>query len=290
MRKGIVLAGGTGSRLFPITCQVNKHLLPIYDKPMIYYSLSALMLAGIRDILLISSPGALPCFQRLFEDGSHLGLRISYARQEAPRGIAESLVIGREFLGDDSVALILADNILFGAGLSARLQAQRDSKDAVIFSYKVRGVERYGVVEIDEAGYPVSIEEKPAAPKSDRAVIGLYFYPNDVIRIAEGLRPSRRNELEITDVNRIYLQQRRLRVEHLERGYAWLDAGTEAGLLDAANFIAAIQTRQDLQIGCIEEVAWRLGWISRDELRRLAPRSGGSAYSAYVAELAERGA
>jgi len=287
MRKGIVLAGGTGSRLYPTTTAVNKHLLPVYDKPMIYYSLSVVMLAGIRNILLISNPGDLSQFQQLFQDGKHLGLDISYASQERPRGIAEAVIIGREFIGDDSVALILGDNILFGAGLSGRLRAHESDENAVVFSYKVKDPGRYGVVEIDDHGRARSIEEKPARPKSNLAVTGLYFYPNDVIEIAGKLTPSARDELEITDVNRVYMNQGRLTVEYLSRGYAWLDAGTEAALLEASNFVATIQVRQDLKIGCVEEIAWRMGWIDTQQLVSLGRRMKGSAYGDYVAMLAD---
>jgi glucose-1-phosphate thymidylyltransferase len=289
MKKGIILAGGSGTRLYPITSVVSKQLLPVYDKPMIYYSLSVLMLAGIRDIILISTPRALPEFERLLDDGSHLGMRICYATQDAPRGIADAFRVSREFLAQDSVALVLADNILFGAGLKDRLHTVTAEPDPVVFCYKVADPERYGVIELNRQGHPVSIEEKPAAPRSNLAIIGLYFYPNDVVKLAENLQPSRRNELEITDINRIYMQQERLRVVQLTRGYAWLDAGNESALLDASNFIAAIQTRQDLKIGCIEEIAWRLGWISRSDLQELARRSNGSTYGAYVAALAEGG-
>lgn len=287
MRKGILLAGGTGSRLFPVTRTVNKHLLPVFDKPMIYYSLSVLMLAGVRDILIITTPGDISQFQRLFGDGSRLGLMIAYEKQDAPRGIAEAFLIGERFIAADSVALMLGDNLLFGAGLSARLQSARDSEEAVVFSYKVKDPNRYGVIEVNSAGRGISIEEKPASPKSDLAVMGLYFYPNDVIEKARQLQPSGRNELEITDINRAYMNQNRLRVEHLGRGYAWLDAGTEAALLEASNFVSAIQTRQNLKIGCIEEIAWRMGWLSVDDLLREANSMSGSAYGAYVASVAD---
>ncbi len=287
MRKGIVLAGGTGSRLFPATSIVNKHLLPVYDKPMIYYSLSVLMLAGIRDILLISSQRDIAQFQALLRDGRHLGLSISYASQEQPRGIAEAFTIGADFIGEDSVALILGDNIFFGAGLSGKLRDHTDDRDAVVFSYRVKDPSRYGVVEIDAQGRALSIEEKPAHPKSNLAVTGLYFYPNDVIKIARTLTPSARGELEITDVNRIYMDAGRLNVEALSRGYAWLDAGTEAALLEAANFVAAIQTRQDFKIGCLEEIAWRMGWIELDHLIQLGRQIKGSAYGEYITALAE---
>ena len=281
------MAGGTGSRLFPATTIVNKHLLPVYDKPMIYYSLSVLMLAGIRDILLISSPRDLDQFQTLLGDGKHLGVTLTYASQDRPRGIAEAFTIGEDFIGSDSVALILGDNIFFGAGLSGKLRSHLDDCDAVVFSYKVKDPGRYGVVEIDAAGRALSLEEKPAQPKSNLAVTGLYFYPNDVIEIARTMTPSARGELEITDVNRIYMAQARLKVEQFSRGYAWLDAGTEAALLEASNFVAAIQTRQDFKIGCLEEISWRMGWIETTDLVALGRKMRGSVYGDYITMLAD---
>ena len=286
MRKGIILAGGTGSRLFPSTLSVSKQLLPVHDKPMIYYGLSVLMLAGIRDILIISSAGELPLFERLFGDGSTLGLSISYAPQDQPKGIAEAFIIGADFIGDDEVALILGDNIIFGYGLAERLVRAAESNRAVIFSYGVKEPELYGVVETDADGKVLSIVEKPENPASNHAVIGLYYYPNDVIDIARNLKPSGRGELEITDVNREYLNRGTLRVEHLSRGYTWMDAGNESDLLKAANFIAAIESRQGLRIACIEEVAWRMGWITSDDLAKLGHKMSNSAYGQYILSLA----
>ena len=285
MRKGIILAGGTGSRLYPLTYPVSKQLLPVFDKPLIYYGLSTLMLSGIKEILIISGPNDLPHFQNLFGDGSNLGIEIDYAPQAEPRGIAEAFIIGDNFISNDSVALILGDNILFGDGLAQRLRDASINTDAVIFSYNVNNPGAYGVVEIDQAGKAVSIEEKPAEPKSTLAVIGLYYYPNDVIEIAKGLSPSARGELEITEINQIYLQRGQLEVQQLSRGYAWLDAGTEQDLLEAANFIATIERRQGVRIGCIEEVAWRMGWITSKQLASLGQELNNSAYGQYILSL-----
>jgi glucose-1-phosphate thymidylyltransferase len=282
MRKGILLAGGTGTRLYPLTIIANKHLLPVFDKPMIYYSLSVLMLANIRDILLISTAEDVPNFQRLFGDGSHLGISIDYAVQDEPRGIAEALLIGEKFIGDQPVALMLGDNILFGVGLGKRLQNIGESDNAHIFAYRVSDPERYGVIETDADGRIVSIEEKPEKPKSNFAITGLYFYPSDAADFARNIKPSARGELEITDVNNAYLKSGRLEVETLSRGYAWLDAGTETALLDSGNFIAAIEKRQNLRIGCIEEVAWQMGWIDDSQLLTLAEKFGSSAYGQYI--------
>lgn len=286
MRKGIVLAGGSGTRLYPATRPICKQLIPVYDKPMVYYPVSVLMLAGIRDILIISTPADTPRFEELFGDGSQFGLNISYAVQDAPRGIAEAFIIGREFVGNDPVTLILGDNILFGSNLSVRLKsAAANETGATVFAYSVSDPERYGVVDIDEGGMARSIEEKPAQPKSSLAVTGLYFYDNRVLDIAAGIQPSQRGELEITDVNNVYLQQRELGVEVLNRGFAWLDAGTEHSLLDAANFIAAIERRQGLRIGCLEEIAWRQKWIDADAVAALAGNMGASGYANYLRDL-----
>ncbi len=286
MRKGIILAGGTGSRLYPITNVVCKQLLPVYDKPMIYYSLSVLMLAGIRDILIISTTQDLPRFQKLLDDGSALGVHLSFMEQTAPRGIAEALILGEEFLNGHPLALILGDNIFFGDGLSNKLQKLSEYEDAVVISYQVTCPEAYGVIEVDETGKPLTIEEKPKIPKSLNAVTGLYFYPPDAPSRARKLSPSRREELEITDLNRSYLDENRLRVEHFGRGYAWLDAGTEKDLLEASNFIATFERRQGIRIGCIEEVAWRMGWISASELNTLGLKLANSTYGKYLMKLA----
>ena len=285
MNKGIVLAGGTGSRLRPLTAGVSKQLLPVYDKPMIYYPLSVLMLAGIRDILVISTPDELPRFESVLGDGAQLGLRLSYAPQAEPRGIAEAILIGAEFIGSDSFALILGDNILFGDGLSRRLQTLDAAQNATIFAYQVRDPERYGIVEFDPNGCPTSILEKPAKPASNQAVIGLYFFPNDAVGLTRRLTPSARGELEITDLNAAYLAQDRLTVERLGRGYAWFDAGTADSLMDAANLVGAIEKRQNLKIGCLEEIAWRMNWISTDEFRRLGEAMRQSEYGRYILDV-----
>ena len=286
-RKGIVLAGGSGTRLYPATRPICKQLIPVYDKPMVYYPISVLMLAGIRDILIISTPADIPRFEDLFGDGASFGLNIEYAVQEHPRGIAEALLIGRAFVGNDPVTLILGDNILFGSNLSTRLRTVSATDDgATVFAYAVKDPERYGVVDMDADGLALSIEEKPAQPKSNLAVTGLYFYDNHVLDIARDIKPSARGELEITDVNKVYLQNKKLSVEVLNRGYAWLDAGTEHSLLDAANFIAAIERRQGLRIGCLEEIAWRQKWIDTETLLRLAEGMGKSGYAEYLRDLA----
>ena len=288
MRKGIVLAGGSGTRLYPATQPICKQLIPIYDKPMVYYPVSVLMLAGIKDILIISTPEDTPRFNDLFGDGTHLGINMSYAVQQEPKGIAEAFVIGKDFIGDDPVTLILGDNILFGGNLSTRLRAAAEHTDgATVFAYSVKDPERYGVVEIDDAGMALSIEEKPQKPKSQLAVTGLYFYDNQVVEIAESIKPSARGELEITDVNNIYLQNAALSVEVLSRGFAWLDAGTEQSLLEAANFISAIERRQGLRIGCLEEIAWRQKWISSQDLKDMGQRLGGSGYAEYLRNLVD---
>ena len=286
--KGILLAGGSGTRLHPITRGVSKQLLPIYDKPMVYYPLSTLLLAGVRDVLLISTPEDLPSYQRLFGDGAQLGVQIRYAEQPKPEGLAQAFLIGRDFVGADRVALALGDNIFHGHGLSEVLEraAARES-GATVFGYWVHDPERYGVVEFDGEGRAVDIEEKPAKPRSNYAVTGLYFYDNRVLEIAAGLAPSPRGELEITDVNNAYLEAGTLRVELLGRGVAWLDTGTYESLLQACNFVETVQERQGLRIACLEEIAFRKGYIDRDQLLELGREMNNSAYGAYLRELAE---
>jgi glucose-1-phosphate thymidylyltransferase len=286
--KGIILAGGSGSRLHPLTRAVSKQLVPIYNKPMVYYPLSTLMLAGIRDVLVITTPHEQDGFRRLLGDGSEIGLRIQYAAQPSPDGLAQAFVIGREFVGPDRVTLALGDNIFYGAHLSdyLRAAAARDV-GATVFGYQVRDPERYGVVEFDSAGRAVSLEEKPAKPRSSYAVTGLYFYDNDVLDIAAGLKPSPRGELEITDVNRAYLERGRLSVERLARGIAWLDTGTHDALMQASNFIQAIEERQGLMVACLEEIAFRMGYITAPELTRLARNMGSSPYGQYLFRVLE---
>jgi glucose-1-phosphate thymidylyltransferase len=289
--KGIVLAGGSGSRLYPVTRGVSKQLLPVFDKPMIYHPLSTLMLAGIRDILVITTPHEQDMFRRLLGDGSSLGLSIEYAVQPEPQGLAQAFIIGRSFVGTDRVALALGDNIFYGAHFSDYLRsAAARSSGATVFAYRVRDPERYGVIEFDESGRAVGIEEKPSTPKSPFAVTGLYFYDNSVLDIAASLRPSARGELEITDVNRIYLERGRLHVEQLARGIAWLDTGTHASLTQASSFIQAVQERQGLMVACLEEIAYRMNYIGAADLRRLARAMEASSYGQYLLQVLEEDA
>ena len=283
MYRGIILAGGSGSRLHPLTRSISKQLLPVYNKPMVYYPLSTLMLAGIREILVITTPQDQDSFKRLLNEGGDFGISIAYAVQPSPDGLAQAFIIGREFVGDSPVALALGDNIFYGAGFSEALRsAASQSRGATVFGYQVRDPERYGVVEFDAEGRAIGLEEKPAQPKSSHAVTGLYFYDNQVLDIARALKPSARGELEITDVNREYLRRGQLRVERLGRGIAWLDTGTHESLVQASNFIQAVEERQGLMVGCLEEIAYRMHYISAADLERLAQDMKGSSYGQYL--------
>lgn len=287
--KGIILAGGTGSRLWPITKAVSKQLVPVYDKPMIYYPLCTLMLAGVRDILIITTPGDAPQFRRLLGDGSRFGLDLSYAVQDEPRGLAEAFIIGADHIGGEPVALVLGDNIFYGAGLGTQLRRFREPDGGAIFAYWVADPGAYGVVEFDDSGMATGLQEKPAVPRSNFAVPGLYFYDPDVVDIARSLTPSDRGELEITDINRAYLEQGRLHVEILPRGTAWLDTGTVDMLMAAGDFVRTIEQRQGLKIGCPEEVAWRMGWLSDADLADRGRALAKSGYGGYLLQLLERG-
>ena len=285
--KGIILAGGSGTRLYPITQSVSKQALPIYDKPMIYYPMSVLMLAGIKDILIMSTPRDLPMFKELFGNGNHLGLNIEYAVQEQPNGLAEAFIIGENFIGDDKVALVLGDNIFYGYGFSERLQNAVEREEATIFGYHVVDPQAFGVVEFDKDFNVLSIEEKPEVPKSNYAVPGLYFYDNDVVEIAKNIEPSERGELEITAVNNEYLRRGKLKVELFGRGMAWLDTGTHKGLLEASNYVEAVQTRQGLYIACLEEIAYRKGYIDKEQLLDLAKPLMKTEYGKYLVKIAD---
>ncbi|MDG1969240.1 MAG: glucose-1-phosphate thymidylyltransferase RfbA [Flavobacteriaceae bacterium] len=281
--KGILLAGGAGTRLHPVTKAVSKQLLPVYDKPMVYYPLSILMSAGIQEVLLISTPTDLPDYQRLLEDGSQLGIKIEYAEQKAPNGLAEAFIIGEDFIGSDGVCLVLGDNIFYGEGLNPLMQeAVNQSKMATVFGYTVKDPQRYGVIDFDAAGKALSIEEKPQHPKSDKAVVGLYFYPNEVVEIAKNVKPSARGELEITAVNQAFLEQGKLHVKILGRGLAWLDTGTHESLIEAGQFIHTVEKRQGLKVACLEEIAYEKGWISKDQLLEMAQELSKTEYGQYL--------
>lgn len=290
--KGIVLAGGNGTRLYPITKGISKQLLPVYDKPMIYYPISVLMLAGIREILIISTPHDLPGFRRLLGDGSDYGVRFEYAEQPQPNGLAEAFIIGEKFIGNDAACLVLGDNIFYGQGFTGMLKravevADKESK-ATIFGYQVQDPERFGVAEIDAECNVLSIEEKPATPKSNYAVVGLYFYPNKVVDVAKSIKPSARGELEITSVNDAFRRDGELKLQVLGRGFAWLDTGTQESLFDASRFVEVVETRQGVQVACLEEIAWRKGWISDNDMLRLAEPMKGNSYGEYMIKLVKR--
>ena len=289
--KGIVLAGGSGTRLYPITKGISKQLIPIFDKPMIYYPVSALMLAGIRDILIISTPHDLPGFKRLLGDGHELGVRFEYAEQPSPDGLAQAFIIGETFIGDDCACLVLGDNIFYGSGFSGLLRESVENAEknglATVFGYYVNDPERYGVAEFDKDGNCLSIEEKPQKPKSNYAVVGLYFYPNSVVNIAKNIKPSARGELEITTVNQEYLAQKKLKVQTLQRGFAWLDTGTHDSLAEASTFIEVIEKRQGLKVACLEEIAYKKGWIDKEQIKELAKPMLKNGYGQYLMQLAE---
>ena len=291
--KGIILAGGSGTRLYPITKVASKQLMPIYDKPMVYYPLSTLMLAGIKDILVISTPEDTPKYESLLGDGSHLGLSFSYRVQPSPDGLAQAFILGEEFIGNDDVSLILGDNVFYGGHLPERLQESvkvvQSSKDAIVFGYYVNNPERYGVVGFDQNGNAISIEEKPLNPKSNYAISGLYFYPNDVVEVAKNQKPSPRGELEITDVNQYYLNEDRLQVEQMGRGYAWLDTGTHDSLLEASQFVQTLEKRQGMKISCIEEIAFRMKYIDKNQLQLLGNELANNQYGQYLLKIAETG-
>ena len=287
--KGLILAGGSGTRLYPITKGISKQLLPIYDKPMIYYPLSVLMLAGIREVLIISNPEYIDNYKHIFSDGSQLGMKIEYAIQEKPKGLADAFLVGENFIEDDNACLVLGDNIFYGHGFTDLLKRSKktveDENKAVVFGYCVSNPKEYGIVEFDNKGNAVSIEEKPEKPKSNYAVVGLYFYPNDVVKKAKKVKPSKRGELEITTINQMYLEENRLKVELMGRGYAWLDTGTHENLIDASRFIQTIEKRQGLKIGCIEEIAYLNGWIDKEQLRKLAEPLLKSGYGEYLLKI-----